>query len=300
MSLVVLGTVALDSLKTPCGEKKDLLGGSAAHFSMSASHFTQVHLAAVIGEDFPKKHIQFLKNKGIITKSLAAQKGKTFRWCGEYKKDDLNVAHTKTTELGVIAECFPSLHKTQKNIKNVFLGNYAPDVQLKFLKELNNPEFIGLDTMNLWIHNMRQDVLKLLKKADILIINDAETKALSREDNLLKAAKHLNSLGPKMVIVKKGEHGCLFYSKKYVFNLPAFPIEKVVDPTGAGDTFAGGVMGYLAKSPKINENILKRAIAYGTIFSSFNVSGFGMKCTGLLKKSQVENRLKVYKNFFKF
>jgi len=300
MSLVVMGTVALDSLKTPHGIKKNLLGGSAAHFSMSSRHFAQTHLAAVIGEDFPKKHISLLKSKKVNTDALTVEKGKTFRWSGEYKDHDLNTACTLSTTLGVIENYLPRLTAKQKNIKNVFLANYDPDQQYDFLAQMNKPDFIGMDTMNLWINIKKKSVTKLIKKAHIIILNDAEARALTGEKNLLKAAKSLVSLGPKMVIIKKGEHGGIFYSKNHLFALPAYPLEEVIDPTGAGDTFAGGVMGYLAKAKKIDSQALVKAVSYATIFSSFNVEGFGMEKTKNLTLAKVNERLRVFKEFFRF
>ena len=300
MSLVVMGTVALDSLKTPYGTKKDLLGGSAAHFSMSARHFTNVHLCAVIGQDFPKKHITFLKSKKINTDSLLTKKGKTFRWRGEYKPHDLNTAVTLNTTLGVIVESTPTINTRQKKIDNVFLANYDPDIQLKFLNSLNKPKFVGMDTMNLWINIKKKSVAKLMKKVHLVIVNDAEARDFTGEKNILKAAKALLSYGLKMVIIKKGEHGGIFYSKNHLFALPAYPLEEVIDPTGAGDTFAGGVMGFLAKSKKINSKTLIKALSYATIFSSFNVQGFGMDKTKDLTLSKVNQRLKVFKEFFNF
>ncbi|MBI4845382.1 MAG: sugar kinase [Candidatus Omnitrophica bacterium] len=300
MSIVVLGTVAFDSVKTPSGVKENLLGGSAAHFSASASFFTEVNLAAVVGEDFPQKHIDFFKSKKIILSALTREKGCTFRWQGEYKKNDMNSACTLHTELGVITKCLPRLENAQKNIKNVFLANYDPDLQMGFLKTMKNPQFVGMDTMNLWIHNKRKPLAGVLKKADLLFTNDTEARDLSGENNIISAAKCLCSSGPKMVIIKKGEHGAFFYSKNFSFILPAFPVENVIDPTGAGDTFAGGVMGFISKCSKITQENMKKALAYGTIISSFNVEGFGLEVTGALKFKDVEKRLKIYKNFFIF
>ncbi|MCG2713204.1 MAG: PfkB family carbohydrate kinase [Candidatus Omnitrophica bacterium] len=300
MSLVVMGTVALDSLKTPHGIKEDLFGGSAAHFSMSARHFTNVHLSAVIGEDFPKKHISFLKSKKINTESLLIKSGKTFRWNGEYLAYDMNTAITLNTTLGVIVEFKPTVSARQKNIENVFLANYDPDIQLEFLSKLNKPNFIGMDTMNLWIDAKKQSVAKLMKKVHLVIVNDAEAQDFTSEKNILKAAKALLSYGPKMVIIKKGEHGGIFYSKNHLFALPAYPLEEVIDPTGAGDTFAGGVMGVLAQSKKINSKILIKALSYATILSSFNVQGFGMEMTKNLTIAQIEERMKVFREFFNY
>ncbi|MCK4994384.1 MAG: bifunctional hydroxymethylpyrimidine kinase/phosphomethylpyrimidine kinase [Candidatus Omnitrophica bacterium] len=300
MSLVVMGTVALDSLKTPHGVKKDLLGGSAAHFALSARYFTNVHLSAVIGQDFPQKHITFLKNKKIITESLLMKPGKTFRWSGEYLSYDMNTAVTLNTTLGVIVQSKPTVSAREKNIENVFLANYDPDIQLEFLSKLNKPKFIGMDTMNLWIEAKQGSVAELMKKVHLVIVNDAEARELTDEKNIIKAAKALLKFGPKMVIIKKGEHGGIFYSKNHLFALPAYPLEAVVDPTGAGDTFAGGVMGFLAESKKINSKTLIKALSYATILSSFNVQGFGMDKTKNLTLPQVNKRLRVFKEFFNF
>ena len=267
---------------------------------MAARHFTNVHLAAVIGKDFPKKHISFLKNKKINTESLIIKSGKTFRWSGEYKPHDLNTAVTLKTTLGVIIESTPTITAKQKKIDDVFLANYDPDVQLEFLNSLNKPKFVGMDTMNLWISIKKKSVAKLMKKVHLIIVNDAEARDFTGQKNILKAAKSILFLGPKMVIIKKGEHGGIFYSKNHLFALPAYPLEEVIDPTGAGDTFAGGVMGFLAQSKKINSKTLIKALSYATILSSFNVQGFGMDKTKNLTIGQVNQRLKVFKEFFNF
>ena len=300
MSIVVLGTVALDSIKTPAGLRKNLLGGSAAHFAMSANFFTKVHLAGVIGRDFPEQHIEFLKHRNINLDALTRQKGKTFKWQGEYKKEDLNTALTLNTELGVLASSFPVLSKQQLRMKNVFLANYAPDLQERFLKEIGSAQFVGLDTMNLWINTQVKSVKKLLKQVNIVIVNETEAKQLSGQNNLMAAAKFLYALGPQMVIIKKGEHGALFYSNTLTCILPAYPVENVVDPTGAGDTFAGGVMGYITKSRKLNASVLRRALGYGIIFSSFNVQDFGLKRTAVLETNDVRQRMAKFKELLRF
>jgi len=300
MSIVVMGTVALDTIKTPHGFKKNMLGGSASHFAVSARLFTPVHLAAVIGEDFPEKHITFLKRKGVDLASLTTVKGTTFRWEGEYRCDDLNTACTLKTSLGVISSAIPRLDTHQRNIKHVFLANYDPDVQQEFLKLFKNPQLVGMDTMNLWINTKLSAVKRLLKKVDILIVNDTEAKDLTHELNLLKAARCLESYGPKMVIIKKGEHGGIFYSKRFIFAMPAYPLEIIIDPTGAGDTFAGAVMGYLVKSSHINASVLTRAISYAIILSSFNVEDFGLTKTAALTLKEVHQRMKIFRRFFLF
>jgi sugar/nucleoside kinase (ribokinase family) len=298
MSLIVLGTVALDHVKTPSGAKKDMLGGSAAHFSMSARLFTPVHLVAVVGQDFPEKHLDFLRRKGLDLASLKVGNGKTFRWQGEYKKGDLNTALTLATELGVLESYVPEISAHQADIPNVFLANIDPDVQLQLLSSLKKPELIGLDSMNLWINIKLPSLKRLMKKVHLFVANDGEARALTGETNLIQAARKLASMGPKMIVVKKGEHGVLFYSKNTMFSFPAYPVDKVVDPTGAGDTFAGGLMGYLSKAKKVNETSLRKALLYATTLASFNVEGFGMTKTAELTAADVEGRLKTLVKFF--
>jgi len=299
MSILVLGTVALDTVKTPLGFKKRILGGSAAHFSMSARLFTDVHLVAVVGEDFPSQHIKFLRRKGINLESLIQAPGKTFHWQGEYQ-GDLNSALTLKTELGVLATFNPKVCESQKRIKNVFLANVDPDIQSYLLGIMRSPKLVAVDSMNYWISSKRKALLRLLKKVDIFVANDQEARSLSGETNLIKAAKSLRSLGPKMVLIKKGEHGVLFYSDKIKVSLPAYLAEKVVDPTGAGDTFAGGFMGFLSKVGKINESTIKQALAYGTIAASFNIEGFGLERTSKLTIAQLNRRLAEFKRCILF
>ena len=292
MSLLVLGTVALDNVKTPWGERRDLLGGSATHFAMSARLFTQVNLVAVIGKDFPKKHIDFLNRKGINLASVIEGRGKTFRWDGEYKKEDMNTALTLATELGVLVGFTPLVSQAQKGVPNIFLANIDPDIQMGLLKTMRTPKLVGLDSMNLWIQHKRASLLKLMKKVDLFVANEGEARALTGEHNLIQAAKMLRRLGPRLVIVKKGEHGVFFFSDRYQFSFPAYPVAKVVDPTGAGDTFAGAVMGYLSKVGKINERTLKTAVIYGTTLASFTVEGFGTAKTAALSLPVVHKRMK--------
>ena len=300
MSIIVLGTVALDSVKTPFGKHKALLGGSAAHFSMAARLFTKVNLTAIVGSDFPQEHIAFLRDKGLNLSSLIVDKGKTFRWEGEYK-GDLNSALTLNTELGVLSIFKPQISEAQRKIENIFLANVDPDIQEHLLGKMHSPKLVGLDSMNYWIHTKRKELIKLLKHIDIYVANDQEAKDLSNESNLIKAAKRLSSFGPKMVLIKKGEHGVLFYSASgFLFSLPAFPVEKVIDPTGAGDTFAGGFMGYLVKAGKINSLTIKKALAYGTVAASFNVEDFGLFRTSKLTIQNLQKRLIKFKDCFIF
>ncbi len=298
MSLVVLGTVALDHVKTPSGSKKDMLGGSAAHFSMSARLFTPVHLVAVVGKDFPARHLDFLRRKGIDLTSLQIGSGKTFRWTGEYKKGDFNTALTLGTQLGVLESYSPSLTDHQKHLPNLFLANFDPDLQLKLISQVKSPQLIGLDSMNLWINIKLKSLKRLMKQVHLFVANDSEARALTGEHNLIMAAKALSAMGPRMVVLKKGEHGVLFYSKSFMFSFPAYPVTKVVDPTGAGDTFAGGLMGYLSKVNKVDERNLRKALLYATTVASFNVEGFGMAKTAPLSMREVEERMKHLVKFF--
>jgi len=299
MSILVLGTVALDNIKTPFGIRRRILGGSAAHFAMSARLFTPVHLVAVIGEDFPEKYVDFLRRKGIILTSLIRREGKTFQWKGEYR-GDLNSALTLSTELGVLASFKPVISPGQRDIKYVFLANVAPDIQRHLLGHLSSPKLIGLDSMNYWIKHQRGSLLRLLKIVDIYVANDEEARSLSGETNLLRAARYLESLGPRMVLIKKGEHGVLFYSDKFKFCLPAYPTDKVVDPTGAGDTFAGGLMGYLARARRSDVATIKKAVVYATVAASFNVEGFGVERTARLSIKDLDKRLNQFKKLVWF
>jgi len=297
MSLMVLGTVALDNIKTGSGIKKDLLGGSACHFAMSAHLFTKVHMVGIIGHDFPKRHLEFLEKKGIDLTSVITEKGKSFRWVGEYRKGDYNNAITLATDLGVLLNYVPQLALHQRDIPNIFLANIDPDVQRHLIKLLSRPKLIGLDSMNLWIHNKRKSLKKLLKKVDLFVANDKEARDLSGEYNLIKAAKALRRQGPEYIVVKKGEHGVLFYCDQFMFSFPAYPVEHVLDPTGAGDTFAGALMGYLTKMKRIDQKNLKKALLYATTMASFNVEGFGMSVTSKLTMGQINRRMKELINF---
>jgi cytidine kinase len=297
MGLLVLGTVALDNVKTPSGVKKNMLGGSAAHFTMSARLFDDVHVAGIVGKDFPKVHLDFLKRKGANLASLTIADGKTFRWTGEYKPEDLNSAITHATELGVLADYAPQLTEQQRNMGHVFLANLAPSVQEKLLKLMKKPSFVGLDTMNLWINVALKDLKRLMKNVDLMVLNDGEARMLTGERNTVAAAKCLRAMGPGIVVIKKGEHGVYVYGGSFRFAYPAYPVERVVDPTGAGDTFAGALFGYLSKAKKMDEKTLRRAAVYGTVLASFNVEGFGMGRTAPLTMKEVDKRLKEYHHF---
>lgn len=297
MSLLVMGTVALDDIQTSSGLKKDLLGGSAAHFSMSASLFAKTYIVGVVGTDFPKRHMSLLQSKNIDVSSVQMNDGKTFHWAGEYDAKDWNNAITRATELGVLEGYEPKASDKQQRMKYIFLANDDPDAQMKLLKQIKKPKFVGLDSMNLWINIKKPSLKRLIKCVDLFVANDSEAKMLTGEDNVIKAAKALRKLGPRYVVIKKGEHGVLFYCDQFRFSFPAFPVEKVVDPTGAGDTFAGGLMGYLTKVEKFNIYHFKKACLYATICSSFNVEGFGVIKTAPLTLRAVNKRLAEFKKF---
>jgi len=297
MSLLVMGTVALDDIQTSHGMKRDLLGGSASHFTMSASLFTDVHIAGVVGKDFPARHLRLLKSKSADISSLQIKDGKTFHWVGEYDARDWNSAVTRSTELGVLQGYEPRVTKEQSRMKDVFLANDDPDAQTQLLNQMTCPEFVGLDSMNLWIKIKKESLVRLIKRVDLFVANDGEAKMLTGEGNLIRAAKALRKLGPKYVVVKKGEHGVLFYSDETMFSFPAFPVEKVIDPTGAGDTFAGGLMGYLARTRKRTPAHFRKACLYATVCSSFNVQGFGVAATSKLTMEDVRQRFAQFKTF---
>ncbi|MBF0532884.1 MAG: sugar kinase [Candidatus Omnitrophica bacterium] len=297
MSLIAVGTIALDNLKTPSGERTDLLGGSASHFAMSAGYFTDVHLVSVVGRDFPSRHLTFFKRRGVDVSSVITGGDATFKWQGEYQDGDFSHAITLKTELGVLQNYEPRIAEKQRSIPNVFLANFSPDVQMKFLRLMKSSKFVGLDSMNLWINIALPDLKALMKKVDLFVANEGEAAALTGEKNLVRAAAALRKMGPPIVVVKKGEHGVIVAGPNFLFGFPAYPVDKVVDPTGAGDTFAGGLMGYLAKAGKVNETTLRRACVYATVWGSFNVEGFGVARTAALKTEDINRRLKAYRNF---
>lgn len=299
MGVLVLGTVALDTIKTPMGIRKRIIGGSASHFSMSARLFTKVSVVACVGEDFPQENIDLLKRKKLDLASLSLEKGKTFHWSGEYKSD-LNSAITLKTELGVLSSFKPRILKRQRKIKYVFLANVDPDIQRALLNNMQSPKITALDSMNYWIDTKRNSLLRLLKDVDIYLANDREAMTLSGETSLIKAAKALYRMGPKMILIKKGEHGSLFYNGKHFFSLPAYPAKRVIDPTGAGDTFAGGFMGYLTRQGRVNDRAIKNALAYGTIAASFNIEGFGLEASARVKMSDLNSRLLKFREYASF
>jgi len=299
MSILVVGSTALDTIKTPFGKAERILGGSAIYFSLSAINFAPVSIVAVVGEDFPKKHIQFLQDKGIDTQGLNIESGKTFHWEGEYSWDFSNPKTIKT-DLNVFAGFDPKIPKDYQNSSYIFLANIDPTIQMKVLNQIKKPKLIACDTMNYWIENKRTELLKLFKKIDILIINEAESRELTNQNNLIKAAKDLLKLGPKIIVIKKGEHGVLVFTENSIFTTPAYLMESISDPTGAGDTFAGGFIGYLAQSKKLNQESLRKAAIYGTIMATFAVEDFSLRKLGKISKVDIDERIKKFKQITSF
>jgi sugar/nucleoside kinase (ribokinase family) len=299
MGLLVVGSIAFDSVKTPFGTADDVLGGSATYFSTSASYFTDVSLVAVVGEDFPEKHINFLKMRRIDTSGIERKGGKTFRWKGEYGYD-LNEAHTLATELNVFEHFKPNIPERYKKAEVVFLANIDPDLQREVLGQVESPRLIAADTMNFWIEGKKDSLIETLKLVDVLIINDAEVRQLTGEHSLVKAAREVLSYGPKTLVVKRGEYGVLLFTKDSVFSAPAYPLEDVFDPTGAGDTFAGGFMGYITNTMDFGESAMRRATVMGSVMASFNVEDFSLNRIRELDYKEIETRYREFRRLAHF
>jgi sugar/nucleoside kinase (ribokinase family) len=299
MSVLIVGTTALDSIKTPTKENPRLLGGSASHAAVAASFFSPVKLVGGVGEDFPKKYIQLYRRHKIDLEGLQILPGKTFHWSGEYELN-MNNRCTLATELGVIETFSPTLPKAYQNVPFVLLGNIAPALQHRVLDQMRRPKFVVADSMDLWLNIALADLLKLLPRIDGFVLNDSEAHQLTKEDNVFAALKKIHALGPKYVIIKKGSHGSILSGPKGFFICPAYPLHMVVDPTGAGDSFIGGMMGYLATaSGSIDANI-RRAMVYGSVTASFCCEGFGLNRTTKTKRADIEKRVKELEKLTKF
>jgi sugar/nucleoside kinase (ribokinase family) len=300
IKLLVVGTVAIDSLETPFGQRDAVFGGSASYFSYSASFFSPVSLMAVVGADFPEGYRKVLEERQIDLRGLQVLAGKTFRWKGRYDFD-LNVAKTLETHLNVLQEFSPSLGQ-DRDVEFLFLANIDPDIQLQMLDEVHaaKTRLVALDTMNFWIHQKNSSLEKVLRRVDLLVLNDGEARDLTRQPNLIRAGRIIQEMGPGRVVIKKGEHGVLYFDQSHFFALPAYPLEAVFDPTGAGDTFAGGMMGYLAKTGDLGFENMKTAIAYGTMMASFVVEDFGLERMRRLTEEEIEERLDAFKRFSSF
>jgi sugar/nucleoside kinase (ribokinase family) len=291
MDILVIGSVAFDSVETPFGRGDDVLGGSATYFSTSASFFTGVQLVAVVGDDFPDEPRQFLSSRGVDLAGLQTQPGRTFRWKGRYGYD-LSEAHTLETHLNVFETFHPQLPESYRQAKYVFLANIDPELQLEVLQQVERPQLIACDTMNFWIEGKRDALVRTLGHVDILVINEAEVRQLADEANLVKASRAVLAMGPKTLVVKRGEYGVLVFSAHSVFSAPAYPLEEVFDPTGAGDTFAGGFMGYLAATDNPTEEAIRKATVFGSVMASFTVEDFSLNRLRQLGWAEIEDRFR--------
>ena len=300
MPLVVVGSVAIDNVETPTERRDNLLGGSATHFSYSASYFTSVRLVGVVGEDWPDQHTQLLADQGIDTSGLCVVPGgETFRWTGRYEPN-MNDRETLEVELNVFGDFDPVLPDTYRKAKYVFLANGVPSVQMKVLEQVPGRRLAVADTMDLWIQTQRDDLERLLSTLDGLVLNDSEAKLMVDTENLVEAGHAVREMGPRFVVIKKGEHGAMFFSEHETYVLPAYPTENVIDPTGAGDSFAGGMMGYLAEQDNFEPATLKTAMAYGILVASFNVEGFGLERMQQISRDDIEQRMNAYRTMLSF
>ncbi len=300
MPLVVVGSVAIDNVETPTERRDNLLGGSATHFSYAASFFTSVHLVGVVGADWPAEHTKLLSDRNIDVSGLhQVEGGKTFTWTGRYH-DNMNDRDTLEVELNVFGEFDPVLPEDYRRAKYVFLANGVPAVQMKVLSQVPGRRLAVADTMDLWIKTTREDLDKLLSQLDGLVLNDSEAKLIANTENLVTAGHRVREMGPKFVIIKKGEHGAMFFGEHETYVLPAFPTSSVIDPTGAGDSFAGGMMGYLTERDNFDPETLKIAMAYGILVASFNVEGFGLERLTEITRADIDARMEVYRKMLNF
>ncbi len=287
--MLIVGTVALDTVITPHGKREDILGGSATYSGISASYFTDIGMIAVVGNDFSAEHRSLLEIKGIDTSGIESKDGNTFRWKGEYGRD-MNSRTTLDTQLNVLEDFDPRLSSEQRREAYIFLGNIDPDLQHSVLEQMDQPKFVACDTMNMWIETKRASLLKTLQRVDLLIINDEEARMLADKTNVFQAARKILRMGPSRLVIKRGEYGALLFGPRTIFSSTAFPVEDVVDPTGAGDCFAGGLMGYLANIDSTDELSLRKAVVYGTVMASYSVTEFGPKSIAELTFTEIDRR----------
>jgi sugar/nucleoside kinase (ribokinase family) len=309
MSLLVLGSIALDSVKTPLDERHDQLGGSASYAAVAASFFSPVHLVGIVGDDFPQEHIGFFRGRDIDLAGLQVVPGKTFRWSGEYMWD-MNQRETRSVELNVFENFTPELPESYRAARMVLLGNIAPSLQHHVLDQLVRPHYVIADTMDLWINIAREELLRLIARIDMLILNDGEARELTGETSLVKAGRRIREMGPSAVAIKKGEHGCLLFGDGQFFSCPAYPLEDIHDPTGAGDCFAGGLAGYLAsrhlsdddlsEKKEIPFELLRQAVVEGSVIASFNVESFSMDRLRTVTKADISERYGIFRTLSRF
>lgn len=299
MEILVVGSVAFDAVETPFGQRQEVLGGSATYFSTSASFFTAVRLVAVVGEDFPEEHRDFLASRNIDLTGLQVAPGKTFRWKGRYGYD-LNEAQTLETHLNVFEGFQPKLPENFRDAEVLFLANIDPDLQLDVVSQVRRPRLIACDTMNFWIAGKREALVRTLGHVDILVINEGETRQLANEPNLVKAARAILTLGPKTLVIKRGEYGVLVFSEHSIFSIPAYPLEDVFDPTGAGDTFAGGFIGYLAATGNFSDATIRKATVFGSVMASFTVEDFSLDRLRRVSWQEIEARFRKFQTLTAF
>ena len=292
--LLVVGSVAIDSVETPFGREDEAVGGSALYFTAAASLFAPVRLVAVVGEDFPEERVAFLAGRDVDLSGLVRRPGRTFRWKGRYGFD-LNEAHTLETQLNVFEDFAPDLGPAHRACPYVFLANIDPDLQQRVLDQVEGPRLVALDTMNFWIEGKRRSLMGAIERVDLVVLNEAEARMLADEANLVRAAQRILSWGPRGVVVKRGEYGAIYFADGHVFAAPAYPLEQVFDPTGAGDTFAGGMMGYLANTGNLDPENLRRAIVFGAALASFNVEDFSFRRLERLTYPEVAERFRRFK-----
>jgi len=301
MSIVVVGSVAFDTIATPSGRADNVLGGAATYFSLAASYFTDVRVVAVVGDDFTAEHENVMKKRGVDTRGIERAKGKTFRWGGQYL-DNLNEAKTDFTELNVFESFTPRIPEAYRDSKFLFLANIHPTLQSAVREEMNGVRLTGGDTMNFWITGFAKDLAETLKKVNILLINDTEAKMLGGEKNLLRASQKVLAMGPQALVIKHGEYGATIFFRegafgigRHPFRAPTLPLDEVRDPTGAGDSFAGGFMGYIAAQGEINREVLKRALFYGGVMGSFAVERFGTERLQSLTRDEIDARFQIFR-----
>ena len=302
MSVLIVGSIALDDIKTQLAEHKNLLGGSASYGAVSASNFSPVSLVGIVGEDFPKEHVELFRNRQIDLAGLQIVPGKTFRWSGEYMWD-MNTRETRSVELNVFETFTPDLPEGYRQTPIVLLANIAPDLQHHVLDQVSQPRFVIADTMDLWINIAKDSLTRLISRVDMLILNDGEARQFTGETSLIKAGKKIREMGPAYVAIKKGEHGCLLFGPEAeFFSCPAFPLEDIHDPTGAGDTFAGGLAGYLAANAAggVTFDALKKAVVYGSVLASYNVEAFSLERLKTVDKAQIESRYDLFRRISQF
>jgi len=295
MSILVVGSIAFDTVATPYDRREEMLGGSATHFSCTARYFTEVRVVAVVGSDFPERGLEFLRSRGVDIEGLQVREGKTFRWEAAYN-GDMAQAKTLATHLNVFQDFSPVIPESYKDSHFVFLANIDPDLQAEVLRQVENPVLVAADTMNHWIAGKKESVRNLLASVDAAIINDAEARMLTGASSLAVAAQRIRSYGTKYVVIKKGEHGALLFTDEFCFALPGLPLADVHDPTGAGDSFAGGFMGTLAQFGEVTQPALRRGLLYGCIMASFNVQAFGVEGTANLSHEDIERRHREFRN----